>query len=157
MNANAQWHCEKLWEKCWHDCDICIWHASEIGFSACRHWFQRRGGRSCQGGVCHSSPPSMLQLGRHHSVLHIQFPVFKSDTQVLFSFSLYQTEYDNVTWELLDEKISMVPSAFFAEEMNWTVGAGFGTNTACIIMKSSSFFPFREAMLWKWSLQTKLD
>lgn len=58
---------------------------------------------------------------RHHSVLHIQFPVFKSDTQVLFSFSLYQTEYDNVTWELVDEKISMVPSAFFiffAEEMN---------------------------------------
>lgn len=57
--------------------------------------------------------PLNVQLGRHHSVLHIQFPVFKSDTQVLFSFSLYQTEYDNVTWELLDEKISMVPSAFF--------------------------------------------
>lgn len=53
-----------------------------------------------------------LQLGRRHNVLHIEFPVFKSDTQVLFSFSLYQTEYDNVTWELLDEKISMVPSAF---------------------------------------------
>lgn len=29
---------------------------------------------------------------------------------------------------------------FFAEEMNWTEDAGFGTNTACIIMKSSSFF-----------------
>lgn len=52
------------------------------------------------------------RLGRHLGVLHIQFPVFKSDTQVLFSFSLHQTEYDNVTWELLDEKISMVPSAF---------------------------------------------
>lgn len=66
--------------------------------------------------------PLSAQLGRHHNVLHIQFPVFKSDTQVLFSFSLYQTEYDNVTRELLDEKISMVPSAFFfffyAEEMN---------------------------------------
>lgn len=62
--------------------------------------------------------PLNVQLSRHHNVLHIQFPVFKSDTQVLFSFSLYQTEYDNVTWELLDEKISMVPSAFFAEDMN---------------------------------------
>lgn len=59
-----------------------------------------------------------VQLGRHHDVLHIQFPVFKSDTQVLFSFCRYQTEYDNVTWELQDEKISMVPSAFFVEEMN---------------------------------------
>jgi len=29
---------------------------------------------------------------------------------------------------------------FFAEGMNWTVGSGFGTNTACIIMKSSCFF-----------------
>lgn len=62
--------------------------------------------------------PLDVQLGRHQNVLHIQFPVFKSDTQVLFSFSLYQTEYDNVTWELLDEKISMVPSSFFAQEMN---------------------------------------
>ncbi len=61
--------------------------------------------------------PLNVQLGRHHNVLHIQFPVFKSDTQVLFS--LYQNEYDNVTWELLDEKISMVPSAFFFfTEMN---------------------------------------
>lgn len=31
-----------------------------------------------------------------------------------FSFSFYQTEYDNVTWELLDEKISVVPSAFLS-------------------------------------------
>lgn len=42
-------------------CNIFIWHAtSEIGFSACRRWFQRRGGRSCQGGVCHSPLPSMF-------------------------------------------------------------------------------------------------
>lgn len=138
MNVNAQRY---LWEsaECWHDSNICIWHASEIGFPACWHWFQTHGERTCQEGVSLVFPLN-VQLGRHHNVLHIQFPVFKSDTQVLFSFSLYQTEYDNVTWELLDEKISMVPSAFFAEEMNWTVGAGFGTNTAYIIMKSSSFF-----------------
>lgn len=93
--------------------------------------------------------PLIAKLGRHHNALHIQFPVFKSDTQVLFSFSLYQTEYDNVSWELLDEKIFMVPSAFFffAQEMNWTVGTGFGTNTACIIMKSSSFSIQRSSAL----------
>lgn len=90
-----------------------IWHASEIGFSACRHRFQIRSGGSHWGGVCHSPLPSMCNSARHHSVLHIQFPVFKSDTQVLFSLSPYQTEYDNVTWELLDEKISVVPSGFF--------------------------------------------
>lgn len=57
--------------------------------------------------------PLNVQLGRHHSVLLIQFPVLKSNTEVLFSFSLYQTEYDNVSWELRDEKIFMVLSAFF--------------------------------------------
>lgn len=36
---------------------------------------------------------------------------------------------------------------FFAEEMNWTEDAGFGTNTACIIMKSSSFFFFHSEKL----------
>lgn len=79
--------------------------------------FKRERDRVKEARVTRLSP-FVVQLGRRHNVLHIQFPVFKSDTQVLFSFSLYQTEYDNVTWGSLDEKISMVPSAFSAEEMN---------------------------------------
>lgn len=143
--------CENPWER-WHDCNIGIWHASEIGFSACRHWFQRRGERSCQGGVCHSSttppPPSLCSSAGITVFCTFNFLCLNLTRRFCFRFPLYQTEYDNVTWELRDEKISMVPSVFFffallfffAEEMNWTEDAGFGTNTACIIMKSSSFF-----------------
>lgn len=82
-----------------HDCNIGMWHVSEAGFAAD---FQQT-----------SVSVVDVRLGRRRSVLHIQFPVFKSDMQVLFSFSFHQTEYDNVTRELLDEKISTVPSAFF--------------------------------------------
>lgn len=77
-----------------------------------------------------------------------------------FRFSFYQTECDNVTWELRDEKISMVLSAFFgffffffAEEMNWTVGAGFGANTSRSIMKLSSLFLFREAAVYPFQME----
>lgn len=127
MKINASGFAE-----CWHDCNFCICHASEIGFSACRRWFQKWEGRSCQGGACHSSLPQCAVWQASQCVLHIQFPVFKSDTGVLFLFSLYQTEYDNVTWELLDEKTFMVFSFFF-------FFCYVGTDTACIMIKSSFF------------------
>lgn len=107
--------CENPWER-WHDCNIGIWHASEIGFSACRHWFQRRGERSCQGGVCHSSttpPPSLCSSAGITVFCTFNFLCLNLTRRFCFRFPLYQTEYDNVTWELRDEKISMVPSAFF--------------------------------------------
>lgn len=55
-----------------------------------------------------------VQFGRRHNVFcTFNFLCLNLTRGFCFCFSLYQTEYDNVTWELLDEKISMVPSAFF--------------------------------------------
>lgn len=58
-------------------------------------------------------PPSLCSSAGITVFCTFNFLCLNLTRRFCFRFPLYQTEYDNVTWELRDEKISMVPSAFF--------------------------------------------